>query len=70
MQIFVARCPSDAKQGCRLIEIRFYAPLDTKTGHFGAILPSESLGIVLKKLNLNELRDSFFNTYQNLTGRV
>jgi len=36
-----------------LIELRFYVPL---TGHFGDILPSQSLslGVVLKKLNVTQ----------------
>jgi len=34
-----------------LINLRFYVQLNT-IGHFGDILPSQSLGIVLKKLNL------------------
>jgi len=36
----------------RLIEIRFYIQLDTKTGQFGDVIPSQSLKLVLKKLNL------------------
>jgi len=33
------------------IELRFYVPLD-KTDHFGDVLPRQSLGVVLKKLDL------------------
>jgi len=32
-----------------LLERRFHAPLGTKFGHFGDILPSQSLGLVLLK---------------------
>ena len=35
-----------------LTELRFLRPTRHKTGHFGDVLPSQSLGIVLKKLNL------------------
>jgi len=31
-----------------LTEFWFYVPLDTKIGHFGDVLPSQSLGLVLK----------------------
>jgi len=31
-----------------------YVPLDTKTGHFGGVLPNRSLSLVLSKLNLTQ----------------
>jgi len=31
-----------------MIELRFYVPLYTKIGHFGDVLPSQSLGLVWK----------------------
>jgi len=36
-------------------EFRFYIPLNTKSDHFGDVLPSQSLGLVQKKLNLTQL---------------
>ena len=30
-----------------MTELRFYVPLDTKTGHFGDLLPSTSFSLVL-----------------------
>jgi len=39
-------------------ELRFYVPLDIKIGHFGDVLPSLSLGVVLKKLNLTQLKQT------------
>ena len=36
-----------------LIELRFYVPPDAKTGHFGDVLPSHSLGLLLKKTKSN-----------------
>jgi len=38
-----------------LIELRFYVPL---TGHFGDILPSQSLGVLLKKLNVTQQKQT------------
>jgi len=35
-----------------------YLPLDTKIGHFGDVLPSQSFGTVLKKLNLTKLKQT------------
>jgi len=35
-----------------LIELRFYVPPD-KIGHFGDVLPSQSLGLELKKTETN-----------------
>jgi len=35
---------------------RFNAPLDTKKHHFGDVLPSQSLGSVLKKPNPTKLQ--------------
>ena len=42
------------------IELRFYATLDTKynPGHFGDVLPSQSLGFVLNKLNLTQRKQT------------
>jgi len=40
------------------IELTFYVPSDTKIGHFGEVLPSQSLGIVLKKLNLTQQKQT------------
>jgi len=40
-----------------LTELRFYVPLDTKQ----VILPSQSLGTVLKKLNLTQQRHAYKN---------
>jgi len=37
------------------VEFRFHVPLQHKTGHFGDVLLSQSLGTVLKKLNLVQL---------------
>jgi len=34
-----------------LTELRFHVPLDIRTGRFGDVLPGQSLGLVLKKLN-------------------
>ena len=34
-----------------VIELKFYAQPLHKIGHFGDVLPSQSLGLVLKKLN-------------------
>jgi len=34
-----------------LIELRFYVPPGTKIGHFGDVLSSQPLGLVLKKEN-------------------
>jgi len=50
----------------RLIELRFYVPLDTRTGHFGNALSSQSLGVVLKKLNLTR----FQQTTQEQNGKI
>ena len=36
----------------------FYVPLDTKLGHFGDVLPSEYLGLVLRKPNPTKLTDN------------
>jgi len=38
------------------VELRFHVPLDTKK--FGDVLPSQSLGLVLKKLNLTEQKQT------------
>jgi len=38
----------------RLMELRFYVPLNTKIGLSADVLSSQSLGIVLKKLNLTQ----------------
>jgi len=38
-----------ATQG--LIELRPYVPLDPKISHFGDVLPSQSLGLVMKNKN-------------------
>jgi len=42
----------------RLTELRFYVSLNTKIGHFGDVLPSQSLGVVLKKLNLTKQKQT------------
>jgi len=40
------------------IESRFYIPFDTKIGHFGYVLPRQTLGIVLKKLDLTHCKQT------------
>ena len=47
--VVVQRCTShhhaaSSSHSCRLIESRFYVPLDT--GHSGHVLPGQSLGLV------------------------
>jgi len=37
-----------------LIQLRFLRPIQDNIGHFGNVLPSQSLGLVLKKLNLTQ----------------
>ena len=34
-----------------MIDLRFIDPIDTKPGHFGDVLPSRSLRLLLKKVN-------------------
>jgi len=41
-----------------LLELRFYISLNTKIGHFVHGLPGQSLGIVLKKRNLTQLKET------------
>jgi len=36
-----------------LTELKFYIPLDTETGYFQDNFPSQSHGMVLKKLKVN-----------------
>jgi len=38
--------------------LRFLRPTQHKTGHFEGVLPSQSLGILLKKLNPMQTRNS------------
>jgi len=45
----------------QLIELRFYISLGTKISHFEDALPSQSLGIVLKKLNLTQQKHTYTN---------
>ena len=39
----------------------------TQTGHFGDILPSQSLGLVLKKLNLTQQKQTKQNGKKHKT---
>jgi len=41
------------------IILGFYVPLQRKIGHFRDVLPSQSLGLVLKKLNLTQWNQMF-----------
>jgi len=42
-------------QPCRQIHsVKVLRPTQHKIGHFGDVLPSQSLGVVLKKLNLTQ----------------
>ena len=41
-----------------LTELRYYVALHTKIGHFGDVLTSQSLGLVLKKLNLTQQKQT------------
>jgi len=41
-----------------MIELRFNVLLDKNTGPFGDVLPSQSLGVVLKKLNLTQQKQT------------
>jgi len=40
---------------CRFIDwFKILCPTPHKIGHFGDVLPSQSLGVVLKKLNITQ----------------
>jgi len=41
-----------------VIELKFYVQPLYKIGHFGDVLPSQSLGLVLKKLNLTQQKQT------------
>jgi len=42
----------------RLIELRFYVPLNIKTGYFLYVLRSQALRLLLKKLNLTQQKQT------------
>ena len=52
--MLVKYMPADTNTTARLIELRFYVPVNIKTGNFGDILFSQYLGIVLTKQNLTQ----------------
>ena len=46
--------------------VKVLHPSRDKTGHFGNVLPSQSLGIVLKKLNLTQQKHTYTNKLQHV----
>jgi len=49
--------------------MRFHIPFDTM-GHFGDVLPSQSLDVVLKKLNLTQQKQTFIWTTKTLQHKI
>jgi len=49
-----------------LIELRFYRPTQHKIGHFGDVLPSQSLGLVLEKLEHNKSKHASVTKYTKI----